>query len=59
MKLNVEYPDRVVDINRLGLDGVATLANGDLSVGATARNSDLAHHPPARAVLVRVTIGNP
>ena len=45
MKLNVEYPDRLVDINRLGLDGVATLANGDLSVGATARNSDLAHHP--------------
>jgi xanthine dehydrogenase YagS FAD-binding subunit len=48
MKLNVEYPDRVVDISRLGLDGVATLANGDLSVGATARNSDLAHHPQVR-----------
>jgi xanthine dehydrogenase YagS FAD-binding subunit len=48
MKLGVEHPDRVVDINRLGLDRVGNEANGDLSVGATVRNSDLAHHPLVR-----------
>jgi xanthine dehydrogenase YagS FAD-binding subunit len=45
MKLSVERPDRVVDITRLGLDGIRKQTNGDLFVGATARNSDLAHHP--------------
>jgi xanthine dehydrogenase YagS FAD-binding subunit len=48
MKLGVERPDRVVDINRLGLDGIHKQANGDLFIGATARNSDLAHHPLVR-----------
>jgi xanthine dehydrogenase YagS FAD-binding subunit len=48
MKLGVERPDRVVDINRLGLDGIYRQANGDLFIGATARNSDLAHHPLVR-----------
>jgi xanthine dehydrogenase YagS FAD-binding subunit len=45
MKLGVERPERVVDINRLGLDEVRREQNGDLLVGATARNSDVAHHP--------------
>jgi xanthine dehydrogenase YagS FAD-binding subunit len=49
MKLGVERPDRVVDINRLGLDGIHQQANGDLFIGATARNSDLAHHPLVRS----------
>src|SRR5260221_2197018 len=44
MKLNVETPARVVDINRLPLDRIEE-ADGGLKVGATARNSDLAHHP--------------
>jgi xanthine dehydrogenase YagS FAD-binding subunit len=48
MKLGVERPERVVDINRLGLDGTHKQANGDLFIGATARNSDLAHHPLVR-----------
>jgi len=48
MKLGVERPDRVVDINRLGLDGIHKQPNGDLFIGATARNSDLAHHPLVR-----------
>jgi xanthine dehydrogenase YagS FAD-binding subunit len=48
MKLGVERPDRVVDINRLGLDGIRKEENGDLLIGATARNSDLAHHPLVR-----------
>ena len=48
MKLGVERPERVIDINRLGLADISPQANGDLSVGATARNSDLAHHPLVR-----------
>jgi xanthine dehydrogenase YagS FAD-binding subunit len=45
MKLNVETPTRVVDINRLPLDKIETTADGGLSIGATVRNSDLAYHP--------------
>ncbi|HYR34988.1 MAG TPA: FAD binding domain-containing protein, partial [Burkholderiales bacterium] len=33
MKLNVERPERVVDINRLGLDKIEPLAGGGLKVG--------------------------
>jgi xanthine dehydrogenase YagS FAD-binding subunit len=45
MKLNVERPSRLVDINRLPLDQVEKLPDGRLRIGATVRNSDLAHHP--------------
>ena len=45
MKLGVETPDRVVDINRLGLDAIERQADGALRIGATARNTELAHHP--------------
>jgi len=45
MKLNVEAPDRVLDINRLPLDKIEATADGGLKIGATVRNSDLAHHP--------------
>jgi xanthine dehydrogenase YagS FAD-binding subunit len=45
MKLNVERPSRLVDINRLPLDQVEKLSDGRLRIGATVRNSDLAHHP--------------
>jgi xanthine dehydrogenase YagS FAD-binding subunit len=45
MKLNVETPARVLDINRLPLDKVEAAADGGLKIGATVRNSDLAHHP--------------
>jgi xanthine dehydrogenase YagS FAD-binding subunit len=45
MKLNVETPARVLDINRLPLDNVEATADGGLKIGATVRNSDLAHHP--------------
>jgi xanthine dehydrogenase YagS FAD-binding subunit len=44
MKLNVERPERVVDVNRLGLDTIEQLPGGGLKIGATVRNSDLAHH---------------
>ena len=45
MKLDVEHPTQLVDINRIGLDTIEKLPNGGLRVGALVRNSDLAHHP--------------
>src|SRR5262245_47147003 len=45
MKLSVEAPQRVVDINRLPLDRVERLPDGGLAIGATVRNSTLANHP--------------
>src|SRR5712671_587446 len=45
MKLNVETPARVIDINRLPLDKVEATPDGGLKIGATVRNSDLAHDP--------------
>jgi xanthine dehydrogenase YagS FAD-binding subunit len=44
MKLNVETPNRVLDINRLALDKIEATPEGGLRIGATVRNSDLAHH---------------
>jgi xanthine dehydrogenase YagS FAD-binding subunit len=44
MKLNVETPDRVLDINRLPLDKIEATPDGGLRIGATVRNSDLANH---------------
>src|SRR4029450_8166453 len=43
MKLNVETPNRVLDINRLPLDKIELATNGGLKIGATVRNSDLAY----------------
>lgn len=45
MKLNVEGPERIIDINRLPLDQIESLPDGGLKIGATVRNSTLAHHP--------------
>ena len=44
MKLRVETPARVIDLNRLPLDKIETTREGGLKIGATVRNSDLAHH---------------
>ncbi len=43
MKLNVETPRRLVDINGLPLDRIEPTADGGLKIGALARNSDVAH----------------
>jgi xanthine dehydrogenase YagS FAD-binding subunit len=48
MKLNVETPARVIDVNRLPLDKIETTPDGGLKIGATVRNSDLANHPTVR-----------
>jgi xanthine dehydrogenase YagS FAD-binding subunit len=45
MKLNVERPQQVVDINGLPLDKIERLPSGELRIGALVRNSDLAHDP--------------
>ncbi|MBA3913961.1 MAG: xanthine dehydrogenase family protein subunit M [Acidobacteriales bacterium] len=45
MKLNVERPAILLDINGLPLDQVEKSGDGGLRIGAMVRNSDLAHHP--------------
>src|SRR5580698_5203969 len=45
MKLNVERPNHIVDINVLPLDKIETASDGGLILGALARNSTVAHHP--------------
>ncbi|SFP32633.1 xanthine dehydrogenase YagS FAD-binding subunit [Variovorax sp. PDC80] len=42
MKLDVEHPPHLVDVNRLGLDRIEATADGGLRIGALVRNSDLA-----------------
>jgi xanthine dehydrogenase YagS FAD-binding subunit len=48
MKLGVETPAHLVDINRLPLSGVDDVAGG-LRLGALARNTEVAEHPLVRA----------
>src|SRR5689334_3709489 len=45
MKLDVETPARLIDINRLPLDKLEEIPGGGLKIGATVRNSDLANDP--------------
>ena len=45
MKLDVERPTQLIDVNRIGLDTIEKLPSGGLRIGALVRNSDLAHHP--------------
>jgi xanthine dehydrogenase YagS FAD-binding subunit len=45
MKMDVEHPTKVVDINRLPLKQVEYTPSGGLRIGALVRNSDLAQHP--------------
>jgi len=45
MKLNVETPRKLVDVNHLPLDKIDSLPDGGLKIDAMVRNSDLAYHP--------------
>src|SRR6476619_143583 len=45
MKLEVETPARLLDINRLPFAKIEETPDGGLKIGATVRNSDLANHP--------------
>ena len=48
MKLGVETPTDLVDVNGMPLDTIEKLPEG-LKIGALSRNSDLANHPIVRA----------
>ena len=59
MKLEVETPTHLVDINRLGLDTTEPTGDGGLRIGAMVRNADLAADPRIRkdyAVLARALL---
>jgi xanthine dehydrogenase YagS FAD-binding subunit len=48
MKLQVETPSNLVDINRLPLDKIEETPDGGLRIGTLVRNSDLAADPRVR-----------
>lgn len=48
MKLEIERPDHLVDVNGVGLDAVEDTADGGLRIGALVRNTDLAAHQTVR-----------
>ncbi len=45
MKLNIETPKQVIDINKLSLYQVEELPGGGVKIGSLVKNSDLAYHP--------------
>jgi xanthine dehydrogenase YagS FAD-binding subunit len=45
MKLDVEQPTALIDINELTLSPITPTPSGGLHLGALSRNSDVAHHP--------------
>ncbi|KXV69599.1 molybdopterin dehydrogenase [Acetobacter malorum] len=42
MKLQIETPDHLIDIGRIGLDTIDDTSDGGLRIGALVRNTDLA-----------------
>jgi xanthine dehydrogenase YagS FAD-binding subunit len=48
MKLNVETPGRLLDVNRLPFEKIEATPEGGLKIGAMVRNSDLANHPTVK-----------
>jgi xanthine dehydrogenase YagS FAD-binding subunit len=48
MKLDIETPQHLIDVNGLGLDQIETTDDGGLRVGALVRNTDLAAHAVVR-----------
>ncbi|MGB7419603.1 MAG: FAD binding domain-containing protein, partial [Erythrobacter sp.] len=49
MKLQVETPSRLADINRIGFAGIEETDAGGLSIGALATNTAAAAHPGIRS----------
>lgn len=59
MKLEIEAPPHLIDINRLGLDRIEETPGGGLRIGALVRNTDLAADKRVRkdyAVLSRALL---
>jgi len=48
MKLEIEAPSHLIDVNGLALDKVEDTPDGGLRIGASVRNTDLAAHPRVR-----------
>jgi len=48
MKLEIETPRHLIDVNGLDLDKIETPADGGLRIGALVRNTDLAAHERVR-----------
>ena len=48
MKLEIEGPAHLIDVNGLALDKIENLPDGGMRIGALVRNTDLAAHPRAR-----------
>ncbi|MCC6890080.1 MAG: xanthine dehydrogenase family protein subunit M [Hyphomicrobiales bacterium] len=48
MRENIERPDALVDVTRLPLNRIEEQPDGALLIGATVRNTALAHHPAVR-----------
>ncbi|ACA14864.1 molybdopterin dehydrogenase FAD-binding [Methylobacterium sp. 4-46] len=48
MKLQIETPAHLVDVNGLGLDAIEATPEGGLRIGALVRNTDLAADPRVR-----------
>ena len=48
MKLEIETPAHLIDVNGLALDQVEVAADGGLKIGALVRNTDLAAHELVR-----------
>ncbi|HUD92606.1 xanthine dehydrogenase family protein subunit M [Sphingobium sp.] len=59
MKLQIETPTHLIDVNHLGLDRIEPTAEGGLRIGALVRNTDLAADKAVRrdyAVLSRALV---
>ncbi|MBW6425133.1 xanthine dehydrogenase family protein subunit M [Rhizobium sp. XQZ8] len=59
MKLEIEKPSHLIDVNGLGLDTIESTAEGGLRIGAVVRNTDLAAHETVRrdyGVLARALV---
>jgi xanthine dehydrogenase YagS FAD-binding subunit len=48
MKLEIEHPAHLIDINGVGLDKIETTSDGGLRIGALVRNTDLASEETVR-----------
>ncbi len=48
MKLQIETPPHLIDVNTLALDKIETTPDGGLRIGALVRNTDLAADPRVR-----------
>ncbi|MBB3747118.1 xanthine dehydrogenase YagS FAD-binding subunit [Rhizobium sp. BK591] len=48
MKLEIEQPPHLIDVNGIGLDKIEPTSEGGLRIGALVRNTDLASDPTVR-----------